>query len=121
MKNIILLILIMVFSLGLVDSKKEEPVDIWYRTVPDVDNAGETLIYKLDMSIGYAYCDGYYIYLVIKRVDVDKPVIIAFKNNDYWLNDESHWITPENLEKEIESKILKEYFEQDSGKIESIK
>ena len=56
MKNIFI-ILILVFTLGMVDSKVEEPVDIWYRTVPDLNNDGKTTI-GLDMSAGFAYCDG---------------------------------------------------------------
>ena len=53
MKNI-LIALTMVFSLSLVDSKKEEPVDIWYRTAPDLDNEGQIITVQLDMRTGFS-------------------------------------------------------------------
>ena len=120
MKNIILLVIMTVFLLSMVDSKKEEPVDIWYRTVPDVDSEGQTTIYKLDMQVGYAYSDEYYIYLIVKKYDVDELVVIAIRNGDYWSNDASYWVTPKDLKEEIEMKILENQY-KDSGKIESIK
>ena len=49
MKNIFI-ISILVLTLGMVDSKVEEPVDVWYRTVPDLNNDGP--IYGFDVIAG---------------------------------------------------------------------
>ena len=117
----ILITLIMVFSLGLVDSKREEPVDIWYRTAPDENNKGQTITVKLDMTTGFAYCDGQFIYLLVKKYGVDELVVMSFVNGDYWVNDESYWTTQEVLEEEMRSRFLEDHFKKESGKIESIK
>ena len=120
MKNI-LLVLMTVFLLGMVDSKKEEPVDVWYRTAPDENNEGQTIIVKLDMTVGFAYCDGQFIYLLVKKYGIDELVVMSFVNGDYWVNDESYWTSQEVLEEEMRSRFLEDHFKKESGKIESIK
>ena len=119
--KITLIVLIMVFSLGLVDSKREEPVDIWYRTAPDLDNEGQIITVQLDMRTGFAYCDGQFIYIMVKKKDIDELVVMTFVNGDYWVNDESYWTSQEDLEKEMRSRFLEKHFKEESGKIESIK
>ena len=119
--NNILLVLMTVFLLSMVDSKKEEPVDIWYRTAPDESNIGQTITVKLDMSTGFAYCDGQFIYLLVKKYGVDELVVMSFVNGDYWVNDESYWTSQEVLEEEMRSRFLEDHFKKESGKIESIK
>ena len=117
MKNI-LLALITVFSLSLVDSKREEPVDIWYRTAPDLDNEGQIITVQLDMRTGFAYCDGGFIYIMVKKKDIDELVVMTFANGDYWVNDESYWTSQEDLQNEMKDRFLEKHFKEESGKIE---
>ena len=117
----ILIALTMVFSLSLVDSKREEPVDIWYRTAPDLDNEGQIITVQLDMRTGFAYCDGQFIYLLVKKKDIDELVVMTFVNGDYWVNDESYWTSQEDLQNEMKDRFLEKHFKEESGKIESIK
>ena len=119
MKNI-LLTLMTVFSLSLVDSKKEEPVDIWYRTAPDLDNEGQIITVQLDMRTGFAYCDGKFIYIMVKKKDIDELVVMTFVNGDYWVNDESYWTSQEDLQNEIKDRFLENHFNKDGGKIERL-
>ena len=116
----ILIALTMVFSLSLVDSKKEEPVDIWYRTAPDLDNEGQIITVQLDMRTGYAYCDGRFIYIMVKKKDIDELVVMTFANGDYWVNDESYWTSQEDLEKDMRERFLEKHFNKESGKIERL-
>ena len=118
MKNIFI-ILILVFTLGMVDSKVEEPVDVWYRTVPDLNNDGKTTI-GLDMSAGFAYCDGQFIYIMVKKKDVDELVVMTFANGDYWVNNESYWTTQEDLQNDRKERFLKNHFNKGGGKIERL-
>ena len=119
--KITLIVLIMVFSLGLVDSKREEPVDIWYRTAPDLDNQGQIITVQLDMRTGFAYCDGQFIYIMVKKKDIDELVVMTFANGDYWVNDESYWTSQEDLQNEMKDRFLEKHIKEESGKIESIK
>ena len=119
MKNI-LITLIMVFSLGMVDSKIQEPVDIWYRTAPDLDNEGQIITVQLDMRTGYAYCDGRFIYIMVKKKDIDELVVMTFANGDYWVNDESYWTSQEDLQNEIKDRFLENHFNKGGGKIERL-
>ena len=119
--NNILLVLMTVFLLSMVDSKKEEPVDIWYRTAPDENNEGQTITVKLDMTTGFAYCDGQFIYLLVKKHGIDELVVMSFVNGDYWVNNESYWTTQEVLEEEMRSRFLEDHLKKESRKIESIK
>ena len=119
MKNI-LIALTMVFSLGLVDSKIKEPIDIWYRTAPDLDNEGRIITVQLDMRTGYAYCDGEFIYIMVKKKDVDELVVMTFANGDYWVNDESYWTTQEDLQNDRKERFLKNHFNKGGGKIERL-
>jgi len=116
----ILIALTMVFSLSLVDSKKEEPVDIWYRTAPDENNEGQTITVKLDMSTGFAYCDGQFIYLLVKKHGIDELIVMSFVNGDYWVNDESYWTSQEDLQNEIKDRFLENHFNKGGGKIERL-
>ena len=130
MNKIITALILVILSFGLVDTETNNVVehnDVWYRTLPDQDNPGDTLLYKIDMSYGYAFCNGQYIYLIMDRLDEDRHIIIAFENYSYWYNEGSYWITPEKLKenKMIEEEInsLDEYLQKNSNnnKIESIK
>ena len=116
----ILIALTMVFSLSLVDSKREEPVDIWYRTAPDLDNEGQIITVQLDMRTGYAYCDGEFIYIMVKKKDIDELVVMTFANGDYWVNDESYWTTQEDLQNDRKDRFLKNHFNKGGGKIERL-
>jgi len=110
-----------VLLLGMVDSKQEQPIDIWYRTAPDENNEGQTITVKLDMSTGFAYCDGQFIYLLVKKHGIDELIVMSFVNGDYWVNDESYWTSHEDLEKDMRERFLEKHFKEESGKIESIK
>ena len=117
MKNIFM-VLILVLTLGMVDSKVEESVDVWYRTVPDLNNDGKTTI-GLDMSAGFAYCDGEFIYLMVKKKDIDELIVMTFVNGDYWINDESYWRPQENKENDMRERFLKNHLNK-GGKIERL-
>tara|TARA_B100000287_G_scaffold251749_1_gene236567 strand:- start:374 stop:733 length:360 start_codon:yes stop_codon:yes gene_type:complete len=69
-------------------------VDIWYRTVPDPENQNQTSLYELDMTKGYVYSDGEFVYFVVNKID-DKetyPIVLVFTNGAYWTNDQASWI-----------------------------
>jgi len=127
-KSLLFIVLLSSFSFQKsVNTDNEEHQDIWYRTVPNPDNPAESILYKIDMSVGYAFCDGQYIYLVMRRLDEDKRIVIAFENYNYWYNEGSYWTAPEKLEenKMIEDEInsLEEYLQKSdsNNKIENIK
>ena len=119
MKNIFI-ISILVFTLGMVDSKVEESVDVWYRTVPDLDNEGKTTTIELDMRVGFAYCDGEFIYLMVKKKDLDELTVMTFVNGDYWINDESYWRPQENKENDMRERFLRSHINKGGGKIERL-
>jgi len=90
----------------------EEPIDVWFRSAPKEDGSGEMEILKLDMSTGYAFSDGYFIYLLVEEIDTGEKLVIAFYNDEYWDAGESHWGHKNPAEQEEPPKTLKEYLEQ---------
>ena len=90
----------------------EEPIDVWFRSAPKEDGSGEMEILKLDMSTGYAFSDGYFIYLLVEEIDTGEKLVIAFYNDEYWDAGASHWGHKNPAEQEEPPKTLKEYLEQ---------
>ena len=56
--------------------------NIWYKVSSDELNKGE--IIALDMSGGYAACQGPYIYLAVNDMDSGEEVVIVFPNGGNW-------------------------------------
>ena len=87
----------------------EEPMDVWFRSAPKEDGSGEMEILKLDMSTGYAYSDGFFIYLLVEEMNTGEKIVIAFYNDEYWNAETSHWRHKNPAEQEEPPKTLKEY------------
>ena len=64
------------------NSTQNIEVNIWRKVSTDELNPGE--IIALDMSKGYATCEGSMIYIVVRIEDSEEEVIIAFPNGGYW-------------------------------------
>ena len=85
----------------------ELKVNIWNKVSTDELNPGE--IIALDMSKGYSACDGPIIYIVVRVVDSEEEVVIAFPNGGYWTAPEADPFLQE-LQREFDS--LEEYLKQ---------
>ena len=64
------------------NSTQSMEVNIWNKVSTDELNPGE--IIPLDMGRGYAMCEGSIIYIVVRIVDSEEEVVIAFPNGGYW-------------------------------------
>ena len=72
------------------------------------------------MRTGYAYCDGGFIYIMVKKKDIDELVVMTFANGDYWVNNESYWTTQEDLQNDMKERFLENHFNNGGGKIERL-
>ena len=86
-------------------------INVWRKVSTDELNPGE--IVSLDMSKGYAACEGPFVYIVVRMVDSEEEVVIAFPNGGYWTAPEPDPFLQE-LQKEFDS--LEEYLRQRNGK-----
>tara|TARA_R100000152_G_C6650999_1_gene92627 strand:+ start:141 stop:524 length:384 start_codon:yes stop_codon:yes gene_type:complete len=111
---IYLLIGSFVFPHDCEDCVCEEPVDVWYRLSTNESHMyGE--IMAVDMSMGYAYYDEFYIYLFVLEKNTKEELVIMFPIG-FW---EVGVIEPtKELPKEEEEKEfdLDEYLKQNKGK-----
>ena len=82
-------------------------VNVWNKVSTDELNPGE--IVPLDMSKGYSTCDGPFIYIVIRMVDSEEEVVLAFPNGGYWTAPEADPFLQE-LQREFDN--LEEYLKQ---------
>ena len=82
MKKILVLFTACILFMSLTNSTQTTEINVWKKVSNDELNPGE--IVSLDMSRGYATCDGPYIYIVVTPVDSKDQVIIAFPNGGYW-------------------------------------
>ena len=97
----------MIFSLSCpayTNSIPKKEINIWHKVSTDQLNPGEIL--PLDMSRGYAACEGPLIFIVVQVLGSDEEVVIAFPNGGYWTAPEADPFLQE-LQKEFDS--LEEY------------
>ena len=102
-----------VFSLSCpayTNSIPNKEINIWHKVSTDEFNPGE--IIALDMSRGYAACEGPLIYIVVQVVGSDEEVIIAFPNGGYWAAPEADPFLQE-LQKEFDS--LEQYLKSNQS------
>ena len=85
-------------------------VNIWRKVSDDEMNPGE--IIDLDMSKGYAACEGPFVYIIVRIVDSEEEVVIAFPNGGYWTAPEPDPFLQE-LQKEFDN--LEDYLRQRNG------
>ena len=85
-------------------------VNVWKKVSTDELNPGE--IVSLDMSKGYAACEGPYVYIVVRIVDSEEEIVVAFPNGGYWTAPEPDPFLQE-LQKEFDS--LEEYLRLKNG------
>ena len=57
-------------------------INVWRKVSTDEMNPGE--IVSLDMSKGYASCEDPFVYIIVRIVESEEEVIIAFPNGGYW-------------------------------------
>ena len=91
----------------------EEPVDVWYRVSTNESHRYGELM-TVDMSMGYAYYDEFYIYLFVLEKNTGDELVIMFPIG-FW---EVGVIEPKKeLPKEEEKEFdLDEYLKQNRGK-----
>ena len=92
------------------DTKTTE-INVWRKVSTDELNPGE--IVSLDMSKGYAACEGPFVYIIVRMVDSEEEVVVAFPNGGYWTAPEPDPFLQE-LQKEFDS--LEEYLRSREGK-----
>mgnify|MGYP006403978017 CR=1 FL=1 len=56
--------------------------NIWYKISTDKLDPGRLI--ALDMSEGYAMCEGSSIYIVVRSADGLGEMVVAFPNGSYW-------------------------------------
>ena len=79
MKKILALITACILSASPSEGPK---ANIWHKISTDELNPGELL--PLDMSKGYSTCEGMYIYLIVRIMESEEEIVIAFPNGGYW-------------------------------------
>ena len=92
------------------NSTQSMEVNIWNKVSTDELNPGE--IIPLDMSRGYAMCEGPVIYIVVRIVGSEEEVVIAFPNGGYWTAPEPDPFLQE-LQEEFDN--LEEYLRNKGG------
>ena len=85
-------------------------INVWRKVSTDEMNPGE--IVSLDMSKGYAACEGPFVYIVVRIVDSEEEVVVAFPNGGYWTAPEPDPFLQE-LQKEFDN--LEEYLRSKGG------
>ena len=86
------------------NSTQNTEINVWHKVSTEELNPG--LIVALDMSKGYAFSDGLYIYLVVHPIGEEENIIIMFPNGGYWTSPEPDPFLQE-LQNEFDS--LEEY------------
>lgn len=88
--------------LGACDEKRE--INVWYKVSTDELNPGK--IVELDMSAGWSFSDGPYIYLIALDKENGDQVTLVFPNGGQWVAPEAEdWM----LELDKEFRNLEEY------------
>ena len=64
------------------NSTQNTEINVWRKVSTDELNPGE--IVSLDMRRGYAVCEGPLIFIIVRMVDSEEEVILAFPNGGYW-------------------------------------
>ena len=86
-------------------------INVWRKVSTDELNPGE--IVSLDMSKGYASCEGPHIVMVVRIVGSEEEVIIVFPNGGYWTAPQPDPFLQE-MQKEFDN--LEEYLRSREGK-----
>ena len=85
-------------------------INIWKKVSTDEMNPG--VIVSLDMSKGYAVCEGPYIYIIVRIAGSEEEAILAFPNGGYWsVPDVDPFL--QELQKEFDD--LEEYLRSKGG------
>ena len=100
MKKILVLFTACILFMSLTNSTQTTEINVWKKVSNDELNPGE--IVSLDMSRGYATCDGPYIILVVNLVDSDEELMVMFPNGGYWTSPKPDPFLQE-LQKEFDS------------------
>ena len=82
MKKILALCTACILCMSFTDSTQDTEINVWKKVSTDELNPGE--IVPLDMSRGYAACEGPYIVLIVNKVNSEEEVVIMFPNGGYW-------------------------------------
>jgi len=85
-------------------------INVWRKVSTDELNPGE--IVSLDMRRGYASCEGPLIFIIVRMVDSEEEVVLAFPNGGYWVAPEPDPFLQE-LQEEFDS--LEEYLRNKGG------
>ena len=85
-------------------------INVWRKVSTDELNPGE--IVSLDMSKGYAACEGPFVYIVVRIMDSGEEVVVAFPNGGYWTAPEPDPFLQE-LQEEFDD--LEEYLRNKGG------
>tara|TARA_B100000287_G_C20446084_1_gene707567 strand:+ start:489 stop:848 length:360 start_codon:yes stop_codon:yes gene_type:complete len=89
----------------------EEPIDTWFKISNYQDNYGKLL--TLDMTSGFAFTDGMFIYLIVYEKDTKEEIVISFPIG-HW---EVEKIIKKNPKKDEKKEFdLDEYLKQNRGK-----
>ena len=100
MKKILALFTACIIVVSFTDSTKTTEINVWHKVSTDELNPGE--IVSLDMSRGYAACEGPFVYIIVRMVDSEEEVVVAFPNGGYWTAPEPDPFLYE-LQKEFDS------------------
>ena len=92
------------------NSTQNTEINVWTKVSTDEMNPGE--IVSLDMSRGYAACEGPFVYIVVRMVGSEEEVVVAFPNGGYWTAPEPDPFLQE-LQKEFDD--LEEYLRSKGG------
>ena len=92
------------------NSTQNTEINVWRKVSTDELNPGE--IVSLDMSRGYAACDGPFVYIIVRMIDSEEEVVVAFPNGGYWTVPEPDPFLQE-LQKEFDN--LEEYLRSKGG------
>ena len=83
MKKILTIVVICISYMFLTSSTQNTEINVWKKVSTDELNPGE--IISLDMERGYSTCEGSLIYIIVRIVDSEEEVILAFPNGGYWV------------------------------------
>ena len=88
----------------------EKEINVWHKVSGDKLNPG--LIMPLDMSKGYSFCEGPFVYIIVSDMDSEDDIVVVFPNGGYW---DSPMPDPflEEMQKEFDS--LEEYLKSKGG------
>ena len=107
MKKILALLTSCILVLSFTDSTQSTEINVWRKVSSDELDPGA--IVSLDMSKGYAACEGSYIYIIVNTVGSEEEVVVVFPNGGLWKVPEADPFL-EELQEEFDS--LEEYLKQ---------